>query len=144
MKNGLFMVVAAGNDNADACSGSPSSAKDVITVGATAEGVSKDTRSSFSNWGVCVDIFAPGSAITAAWIGGKDKVNTISGTSMASPHVCGIAALIQGTDHGLKWNDVQSILLDSAGKDFITMNCGTSSGCARSPNLIAYNGCTHQ
>lgn len=73
MKAGLFMVVAAGNENSDACDGSPSSATDVITVGATEAGLpaKPDVRSYFSNYGACVSIFAPGTDITAAWIGGS-------------------------------------------------------------------------
>lgn len=87
---GITVVVAAGNSNADACSHSPASAPEAITIGST---TSLDARSSFSNFGTCVDIFAPGSSITSAWIGNDTASNTISGTSMASPHVAGAAAL---------------------------------------------------
>jgi subtilisin family serine protease len=92
---GITMVVAAGNDGANACSYSPASAANAITVGAT---TNTDTRASYSNFGTCVDVFAPGSAITSAWYRGDTQTNTISGTSMASPHVAGVAALyLQGS-----------------------------------------------
>lgn len=87
--DGISVVVAAGNENVDACRRSPASAASAITVGAT---TSSDQRSSFSNFGSCLDIFAPGSSITSAWVGGSSASNTISGTSMASPHVAGAAA----------------------------------------------------
>ncbi|NDA78065.1 MAG: S8 family peptidase, partial [Actinobacteria bacterium] len=87
--DGISVVVAAGNENVDACRRSPASAASAITVGAT---TSSDQRSSFSNFGSCLDIFAPGSSITSAWVGGPSASNTISGTSMASPHVAGAAA----------------------------------------------------
>jgi len=89
--SGVPTVVAAGNSNADACAHSPASEEVVITVGST---TNDDSRSSFSNYGSCVDIFAPGSGITAAWKGGTSAYKTISGTSMASPHVCGAAAIL--------------------------------------------------
>ncbi|WP_331875643.1 S8 family serine peptidase [Longimicrobium sp.] len=88
--SGVTYAVAAGNENADACSVSPASTPGALTVGATA---SNDWRSSFSNWGSCVDLFAPGSAITSAWFTSDSATNTISGTSMAAPHVAGVAAL---------------------------------------------------
>jgi subtilisin family serine protease len=87
---GVTYAVAAGNDSWDACQYSPASAPSAITVGST---TSSDTRSYFSNYGTCVDIFAPGSDITSAWIGSNSATNTISGTSMATPHVAGAVAL---------------------------------------------------
>ncbi|MFM8563254.1 MAG: S8 family serine peptidase [Acidimicrobiia bacterium] len=87
--DGVTVVVAAGNENADACRRSPASAATAITVGAT---TSSDTRASYSNIGPCLDLFAPGSSIVSAWIGGSQSTNTLSGTSMASPHVAGAVA----------------------------------------------------
>ena len=86
---GLVMAVAAGNSNNNACNSSPASAPLAYTVMSTAN---NDSRSTFSSFGPCADIFAPGTGITAAWIGGVDRTNTISGTSMASPHIAGIVA----------------------------------------------------
>lgn len=87
--DGITVVVAAGNENSDACRRSPASATSAITVGST---TNNDQRSSFSNFGSCLDLFAPGSSITSAWIGGSQATNTISGTSMAAPHVAGVVA----------------------------------------------------
>ncbi|KAL7555314.1 hypothetical protein ACHAWF_018976 [Thalassiosira exigua] len=81
---GVTVVVAAGNENVDACTKSPASEPKAITVGSTD---SSDNRSSFSNYGTCTDVYAPGSGITAAWIGSDSDTNTISGTSMASPRI---------------------------------------------------------
>lgn len=89
VKAGIHFAVAAGNDNADACNYSPAAAELPVTVGASAF---DDTRAYFSNFGKCTDIFAPGLNILSTWIGSKYAVNTISGTSMASPHICGLLA----------------------------------------------------
>lgn len=86
---GIHFAVAAGNDNADSCNYSPAAAEDAVTVGASTIG---DERAYFSNYGTCNDIFAPGLNILSTWIGSKTAVNTISGTSMASPHIAGLLA----------------------------------------------------
>ncbi|KAJ1641448.1 peptidase S8/S53 domain-containing protein [Pavlovales sp. CCMP2436] len=86
---GVTVVVAAGNDGGDACLYSPAAAPEAITVGATN---SNNEPASFSNVGSCVDIFAPGVQITSSWHTGNSNTNIISGTSMACPHVAGLAA----------------------------------------------------
>ncbi|KAF9399260.1 hypothetical protein BGZ76_007938, partial [Entomortierella beljakovae] len=85
------LIVAAGNSaTTDACTGSPSGAPNTYTVAASDK---YDRVASFTSYGTCVEIFAPGVAITSAWIGSSSATNTISGTSMATPHVVGVAAL---------------------------------------------------
>lgn len=90
IKSGVTYVLAAGNENQSACIGSPSHLSLAIKVGSTS---ANDARSSFSNFGECVDIFAPGSDITSTWWTSTSATQTISGTSMASPHAAGVAAL---------------------------------------------------
>jgi subtilisin family serine protease len=88
--SGVTYAIAAGNSNANACNFSPARVASALTVGST---TNTDARSSFSNFGTCVDIFAPGSSITSSWSTSDTATNTISGTSMATPHVAGVAAL---------------------------------------------------
>jgi subtilisin family serine protease len=91
VKAGVFLAVAAGNDNTNAANSSPASESTVCTVGAT---TSSDARASYSNYGAVVDIFAPGSNILSSWIGSTSATNTISGTSMATPHITGLGAYL--------------------------------------------------
>lgn len=88
---GIHFAVAAGNDNADSCNYSPAGANQAVTVGAS---TLADERAYFSNYGKCNDIFAPGLDIKSTWIGSEYAVNTISGTSMASPHIAGLLAYL--------------------------------------------------
>lgn len=128
---GIPFVVAAGNSNQNAANFSPASTPNAITVGST---TSTDARSSFSNFGANLDIFAPGSSIISAWIGSTTATNTISGTSMASPHVCGLGAYLMS---------YEGITTPSALINRIialnTPNKVTSPGTG-SPNRLAYNG----
>jgi cerevisin len=88
---GIHFAVAAGNDNADSCNYSPAAAENAVTVGAS---TLLDERAYFSNYGKCNDIFAPGLNILSTWIGSEHATNTISGTSMASPHIAGLLAYL--------------------------------------------------
>ncbi|KXN67954.1 subtilase, partial [Conidiobolus coronatus NRRL 28638] len=86
---GGVVVAAAGNEDKDACEFSPASANNTITVGSIDE---NNKKSSFSNWGKCIKILAPGGNITSSWINSKTAIMELSGTSMAAPHVAGVAA----------------------------------------------------
>ena len=88
--DGVSYALAAGNSNANACLFSPARVPEGMTSGAS---TSADAKASFSNWGSCMDWFAPGQGITSAWRSSDTATNTISGTSMASPHTAGVAAL---------------------------------------------------
>jgi subtilisin family serine protease len=126
---GVTVVVAAGNSNANACNYSPARVGNAITVGST---TSSDARSSFSNYGSCLDIFAPGSSITSAWHTSTTATNTISGTSMASPHVAGVAALYLSGSTTASPATVRNALVSNA-----TTNVVTSAGTG-SPNRLLF------
>jgi subtilisin family serine protease len=129
VSQGVTMVVAAGNSNADACRYSPASEPSAITVAAT---TSSDQRASYSNYGKCVDIFAPGSSITSAWHTAVSATNTISGTSMASPHVAGVAALALAANP-LASPAAVDTFLKAKGTGGLLSSTGTGS-----PNLLVY------
>lgn len=124
---GVTFVVAAGNDNVDACNGSPNRVDEALTVGSTTR---SDQRSSFSNKGSCVDIFAPGSAIESAWYQSDSDTNTISGTSMAAPHVAGAAALLLSQTPSASPQTVFNQLIQDAESGRLS---GIGTG---SPNLL--------
>ncbi|MGW2018802.1 S8 family peptidase [Streptomyces sp. NPDC001927] len=114
--SGVTYAVAAGNGNflglpARACNYSPARVPEAITVGATD---SADKRASFSNYGTCVDLFAPGVSITSAWKDNDTATNTISGTSMASPHTAGVAALYLSTNPTATPAQVSTALVNNA------------------------------
>jgi subtilisin family serine protease len=128
--DGVTYAVAAGNDNLDACGVSPARVADAITVGAT---TSTDARSSFSNYGSCLDLFAPGSSITSAWHTGDTVLAVLNGTSMATPHAAGVAALyLQGSPAATPAT-VRNAIVNSA-----TTNAVSGAG-AGSPNRLLYS-----
>ncbi len=126
---GVTFVVAAGNSNANACNYSPARAATAITVGAT---TSTDARASYSNFGSCLDLFAPGSSITSAWYTSNTATRTISGTSMASPHVAGVAALYLQGSPSASPSSVASALIANSTTGKVT-NAGSGS-----PNRLLF------
>lgn len=137
---GLHFAVAAGNDNADACNYSPAAATKAVTVGASAL---DDSRAYFSNWGKCVDIFGPGLSIQSTWIGSKTAINTISGTSMASPHLAGLLSYFlslqpaKESEYGMA-----EITPEKLKKNLVSIATeNTLSDIPKdTPNLLAFNG----
>ena len=127
---GVTFAVAAGNDSLNACNYSPASTPAAITVGST---TSTDARSSFSNIGSCLDIFAPGTNITSTWNTSNTATNTISGTSMATPHVAGVAALYLAAHPSAAPSAVANALIASS-----TANKVLGPG-AGSPNRLLYS-----
>eukprot|EP00732_Lithocolla_globosa_P000597 Lithocolla_globosa_v1_NODE_205_length_5183_cov_23.943448.p2 type:complete len:384 gc:universal NODE_205_length_5183_cov_23.943448:2553-1402(-) len=130
---GITNVVAAGNFDNDACNISPARATGAFTVMAVDN---RDARSGFSSFGSCCDIFAPGSSIRAAWHTSDTAINTISGTSMASPHVAGATAIAQGMRQ-LSPADVKAYLVNAGTRDII------SNPGAGSPNVNLYSPHPH-
>jgi len=124
-------VVAAGNDNSDACGYTPAFIASAVTVGSTTY---SDSRSPFSNFGPCLDIFAPGSQITSAWSTGDTDKHTISGTSMACPHVSGAVALLLSKNPNMKPREVTKELLQHASLDSV------HDHKAGSPNKLLFVG----
>jgi subtilisin family serine protease len=127
--SGVTYAVAAGNSNANAANYSPARVATAITVGAT---TSTDARASYSNYGSTLDIFAPGSSITSAWYTSTSATNTISGTSMASPHVAGAAALVLSRNPSYTPAQVTTALTSNA-----TTGVVTSPGSG-SPNRLLF------
>ncbi|KRI63796.1 serine protease [Acinetobacter pittii] len=126
--NGYVMVVAAGNSNTDACSSSPARVSKAITVAATD---STDTRASYSNYGSCVDIFAPGSQINSSWIGSNTATKVLNGTSMATPHVVGVVAEILQSTPTATPQTISTNLLNQASSNVVKNPSG-------SPNRLLY------
>lgn len=123
---GIPVIVAAGNDDVDACYGSPNRVAEAITVGATRW---DDKRWSSSNWGACNDIMAPGASILSAWNSHDSAVANLSGTSMAAPHVTGVVALLRARDPSASPAALLQELVDAA----IPGRVGDPKG---SPNLL--------
>ncbi|WP_318209019.1 MULTISPECIES: S8 family peptidase [unclassified Streptomyces] len=129
--SGVTYAVAAGNDNSNASNYSPARVSEAITVGST---TNTDARSSFSNYGTVLDIFAPGSSITSSWNSSDTATNTISGTSMATPHVAGAAAVYLAGNPTATPAQVSTALTTAATPNVVT-NPGSGS-----PNRLLYVG----
>ncbi|KAJ9490524.1 Alkaline protease 2 [Penicillium thymicola] len=137
---GIHFAVAAGNDNADACNYSPAAAEKAVTVGAS---TLADERAYFSNYGKCTDIFAPGLNILSTWVGSEHATNTISGTSMASPHIAGLLAyyvsLVPAKNSAYAVADITPKQLKATLINVATEGILTDIP-SDTPNLLAWNG----
>lgn len=124
VNDGVTVVVAAGNDNQDACNVSPARAAAALTTGATD---SNDVRASFSNYGACLDLFAPGVSIKSAGTSSTTATVTMSGTSMAAPHVAGAAAVLLSRQPGLLPADVATTLRNGATTNVVSSVAGSAN-----------------
>ncbi|WP_169732398.1 S8 family serine peptidase [Haloglycomyces albus] len=115
--SGVTFAVAAGNGDNDACNNTPAGANDVLTVAASD---SSDGKASFSAWGSCIEVFAPGVNITSAWHTSDSATNTISGTSMASPHVAGAVAIYLSENPSASTTEVENWVVDNASTNKIS------------------------
>jgi subtilisin family serine protease len=127
--DGVTYAVAAGNGNilgfaANACNYSPARVAEALTIGATGQ---NDAKASFSNYGNCVDWFAPGVNITSAWSSSDTATNTISGTSMATPHTAGVAAQYLQTNPGATPAQVRTALFNLTTKGVVTSSRTTNN-----------------
>lgn len=129
---GVVVAVAAGNENADACYTSPASEPKVITVGASTRG---DVRASFSNWGKCLDIFAPGVDVKSADHRDKEGYKVFSGTSQATPFVAGASALLLQQFPDKSPAEIKAMLIESSTKNALDLNC---DWCCDTPNRLLY------
>jgi len=122
---GVYVVVAAGNSNDDSCNYSPARSDAVMTVMASVEPPAgqSDKRATYSNYGPCVDITAPGSSITSAWSTSDTAINTISGTSMASPHVAGAACLLRSQGNFSPAQTTAALACNYQSLDSLVSNC---------------------
>lgn len=138
---GMLQVVAAGNDNMNACSYSPASAPYAYTVGATDQ---TDKRATYSNYGSCLDIFGPGTSITSAWYTSDTALNTISGTSMATPHVAGVAAKYLSQNPYMSSSTLASQLTTYSTKNIVVNESGgdTTNPANVSPDRMVFGHCT--
>jgi len=128
--SGVPIAVAAGNSNTDACTSSPARAANAITVGSITQ---SGSRSSFSNFGVCLDIFAPGSSILSTYASSDTATATLSGTSMASPHVAGVAALYKQFNPGASAATTRNAIVNGSTTGVVS-NAGSGS-----PNRLLYS-----
>jgi cerevisin len=131
--SGLHFAVAAGNDNKDACDYSPAGAEKAVTVGAS---TIVDERAYFSNFGPCVDVFAPGLNIISTWTGSETARNTISGTSMASPHTAGLIAYVLSL-YPSKFLNIPDEQFDSMSDSFFNTVVQTVPGLSNVQRILS-------